>query len=119
MDRTRVQVRWARVAAAGVLPPIAAQLSLVVGTMLGLAADSGTWGIAAWTALWTGTVAAGVALTAGAHAAAREGLVIGLVAALIGLAFYGPFGPGAAGLFALTVAASAAGGALGSVARGR
>jgi hypothetical protein len=109
---------WLLALAAGALSPLAAQLAMTLATILAPAADWGTWALAAWTVGWTGAAAAAVALAA-ARDGAWYGAIVGLVTATIGVVFYGPFGPGAAWLFALTVAAGTGGGALVGLARRR
>ena len=69
------------------------------------------------TVLLTVFAATGTTFAAEPSAALRHGVLVGLVAALIGLAFTG-LTPAAVAIFGLTVAAGAAGGRLGAWLRG-
>ncbi|HEX5506382.1 MAG TPA: hypothetical protein VFW96_27445 [Thermomicrobiales bacterium] len=97
-----------------------AGLALVVPVLaVGVVGErGGAWALPALAALWMVAAAAGGALTVGVGAAARHGLLAGLVASL-SLLVYGWLGPGTPVLFALTVAAGWLGGALGGWWRSR
>lgn len=114
---SRVNWGWA---GAGIAPRGLADLALVAPVLaVGVVGErGGAWALPALAALWMVAAAAGGALTVGVGAAARHGLLAGLVASL-SLLVYGWLGPGTLVLFALTVAAGWLGGALGGWWRSR
>lgn len=111
IEAAALRVRWGRVFAAGILPPIL----IHTATILAPGIFSGVLGFLAMSAaaLWL-TVLAGawVANGVGARSAALHGLLVGFVVAAFGPAF-GILGPSSVTLAALVVLAGWTGGILG------
>jgi hypothetical protein len=107
-------IRWSRVFTGGLVVPVLAQMALTGVTTLapGLVAGRGGMLVALWTVLWGCLCALVVGLGVPAREAVRHGLLVGLVAALFDLVFYGWFGAGTLLLFAATVVLGGLGGAL-------
>jgi hypothetical protein len=107
-------IRWSRVFTGGLVVPVLAQMALTAVTTLAPRMVEGRGGmlVALWTVLWGCLCALVVGLGVPARDAVRHGLLVGLVAALFDLVFYGWFGAGALLLFAATVLLGGLGGAL-------
>jgi hypothetical protein len=111
--------QWRWIVLAACVPHLA--WNLVLALLASVAPDfatlAGPWVMTGVTVLLTVFAATGTTFAAEPSAALRHGVLVGLVAALIGLAFTG-LTPAAVAIFGLTVAAGAAGGRLGAWLRG-
>ncbi|MGN6566198.1 MAG: hypothetical protein ACTHMU_26385 [Thermomicrobiales bacterium] len=111
--------QWRWIVLAACVPHLAWNLVLALLAYLApdFASAAGSWVMAGVTILLTIFAATGTTFAAEPSAALRHGVLVGLVAALIGLAFTG-LTPAAVAIFGLTATAGAAGGRLGGWLRG-
>jgi hypothetical protein len=107
--------QWRWIVLAACVPHLAWNLVLALLAFVtpDFAALAGPWVMAGVTVLLTVFAATGATFAAEPSAALRHGVLVGVIAALIGFAFMGPT-LAAVVIFGLTVAAGAAGGRLGT-----